>query len=115
MLILAGVTTGLLHIGLTLPEGSAVSVKGGWLGHVHTYPSEMAQNFWTAIFAWVVCFLVTILVSLVTKAPDEKNLVGLVHSLTPKLPHRDLRWYQQPKYLGLAVLVAVLVLNLIFR
>jgi SSS family solute:Na+ symporter len=113
--LLAGVTTGLLHIGLTLPVGSGVSVKGGWLGAIHYYPSEMAQNFWTAIFAWVVCFAVTIVVSLATKAPNEKNLVGLVHSLTPKLPDQDLRWYQQPKYLGLAVLAGVLVLNLIFR
>ena len=25
-------------------------IKGGWLGAVlHVYPSEMAQNFWTAI------------------------------------------------------------------
>jgi SSS family solute:Na+ symporter len=113
--LLAGVTTGLLHIGLTLPVGSGVSVKGGWLGAIHYYPSEMAQNFWTAIFAWVVCFMVTIVVSLATKAPSEKDLVGLVHSLTPKLPDQDLRWYQQPKYLGLAVLAGVLVLNLIFR
>jgi len=113
--LLAGVTTGLLHIGLTLPAGSTVSVKGGWLGAVHIYPSEMAQNFWTAIFAWVVCFMVTIVVSLATKAPDEKNLVGLVHSLTPKRTDENLRWYQQPKYLGLAVLAGVLVLNLIFR
>ena len=29
----------------------------------HTYPSEMAQNFWTAIDAWTVCFVVTIVVS----------------------------------------------------
>jgi SSS family solute:Na+ symporter len=113
--LLAGVTTGLLHIGLTLPAGSSVSVKGGWLGIVHTYPSEMAQNFWTAIFAWVACFLVTIVVSLATKAPEEKDLVGLVHSLTPKLPHRGLRWYQEPKYLGMAALVAVAVLSFIFR
>ncbi len=113
--LLAGVTTGLLHIGLTLPVGSAVSVKGGWLGAIHLYPSEMAQNFWTAIFAWGVCFAVTIVVSLATKAPNEKDLVGLVHSLTPKLPDQNLRWYQEPKYLGLAVLAGVLVLNLIFR
>ena len=42
-------------------------VKGGWLGVTHTYPSEMAQNFWTAIDALTVCFVVTIVVSLVTR------------------------------------------------
>ena len=30
---------------------------------LHTYPSEMAQNFWTAIVAWTTCFVVTIVVS----------------------------------------------------
>ena len=40
-----------IHHGLTLPAGAHAGIKGGWLGHVvHTYPSEMAQNFWTAIF-----------------------------------------------------------------
>ena len=47
--------------GLTVAEG-----KGGWLGVVREFPSTMAQNFWIAIFAWTTCFLVTILVSLLT-------------------------------------------------
>ncbi len=53
-----------------------------------SYPSEMAQNFWTAICAWTTCFIVTIVVSLMTKPRDEKELVGLVYSLTEK-PHDD--------------------------
>ena len=28
----------------------------GW----HAYPSDMAQNFWGAIFAWTTCFVLTI-------------------------------------------------------
>mgnify|MGYP006159689901 CR=1 FL=1 len=47
---------------LTLPAGAVVGVKGGFLGSVlHMYPSEMAQNFWTAIFAWTTCFVVTLI------------------------------------------------------
>jgi len=38
---------------LTLTIGNVAGIKGGFLGSVlHTYPSEMAQNFWTAIVAW---------------------------------------------------------------
>jgi len=33
--------------------GAVAGIKGGWFGTLHVYPSEMAQNFWTAIFAWV--------------------------------------------------------------
>src|SRR5437773_5793776 len=60
--LLLGTGAAALHHGLTTPLGSATLIKGGWLGTVlHSYPSEMAQNFWTAIFAWTICFLVTIL------------------------------------------------------
>ena len=38
---------------------------------MHTYPSEMAQNFWTAIFAWTTCFVVTIIVSCATPRDGE--------------------------------------------
>jgi len=54
---------GAVHQGLTLPNGAVPGIKGGWLGVLHLYPSEMAQNFWTAIFAWTTCFVLTILVS----------------------------------------------------
>ena len=43
---------------------------------MHTYPSEMAQNFWTAIFAWTTCFVVTIFVSLFTEPRRDEELKG---------------------------------------
>ena len=50
--LLSGTAAAAVHHGLTLPQGAIVGIKGGWLGAVHTYPSEMAQNFYTAIWAW---------------------------------------------------------------
>ncbi|HEY9764895.1 MAG TPA: sodium:solute symporter family protein, partial [Chroococcales cyanobacterium] len=44
--LLFGTIAAALHHGFTLPVGAAVGIKGGWLGHLHSYPSEMAQNFW---------------------------------------------------------------------
>src|SRR6266480_1466297 len=76
--LLAGTAGATIHHGLTLPLHAVAGVKGGWFGARHIYPSQMAQNFWTAIFAWSTCFVVTILVSLITRARDEKELVGLV-------------------------------------
>jgi SSS family solute:Na+ symporter len=112
--LLAGVLAGLAHIGLTLPVGQGVSVKGGWLGAVHHYPSEMAQNFWTAIWAFVVCLIVTLAVSIVTRQRDEKELVGLVYSLTPKPEEKHLPLWKRPMTLAVAVLVMAVILNLIF-
>ena len=114
--LLMGTGTAALHHGLSAPKGAGTLIKGGWLGQVlHHYPSEMAQNFWTAIFAWTACFLVTILASLATRRNrSDSELVGLVYSLTPKPPENDLPAYQRPVVLGFLVLALTLVLNIVF-
>ena len=114
--LLSGTVAAALHHGLTLPAGALVGIKGGWLAEVpsHVYPSEMAQNFWTAIFAFTINALVTIVVSLATEPRPEPELVGLVYSLTPKPVETHLEWYQKPATLAIAVLVMLVVLNLVF-
>jgi SSS family solute:Na+ symporter len=115
--LLAGTIAAAVHHGLTLPAGSAVGImKGGWLGAViHTYPSSMAQNFWTALFAWGAAMAVTIGVSLATaQNKSDPQLAGLVYSLTPRPAAEAEPWHRRPVTLGLIVLGATLVLNLIF-
>jgi len=114
--LLSGTVLAAVHHGITLPIGNEPGVKGGWLGMVvHTYPSEMAQNFWTAIFAWTGCFLITIAISLATKKNrTDAELKGLVYSLTPKAVPLNEPWYERPILLGGVVLAVTLVLNIIF-
>jgi len=115
--LLLGTTAAALHHGLTLPAGGAVGIKGGWLAAppVHTYPSEMAQNFWTAIWAWSVCFAATILISLITRqVKGDQELTGLVYSLTPREKEGHLPWWETATGLGTIVLLLVIVLNIIF-
>jgi SSS family solute:Na+ symporter len=112
--LLAGTLTAALHHSLTLPAGAGPGVKGGWLSLVHTYPSEMAQNFWTAIFAWTACFVVTIVVSLLTRPYEPGRLKGLVYSLTERPQTQNLPWYQRPGILALVALAIVVLLNIIF-
>jgi SSS family solute:Na+ symporter len=112
--LVSGTIAAALHHGLTLPIGGAIGVKGGWLGIIHTYPSEMAQNFWTAIYAWTVCFVVTIAASLLSKPRPDRELVGLVYSLTDKPSDAGLPWYSRPMTLALIVLSLTLVLNIVF-
>ena len=100
--LLSGTLAAAIHHGLTLPIHAAVGIKGGWLGAVKMYPSEMAQNFWTAIWAWTTCFVITILVSLATKPKADSELKGLVYSLTPKPSEEGLAWYQKPSSEGSA-------------
>ncbi|MBK9706106.1 MAG: sodium:solute symporter family protein [Acidobacteria bacterium] len=113
--LLGGTIAASLHHGLTLPRGSMPGVKGGFLGTaLHSYPSEMAQNFWTAIFAWTTCFLLTIIISMFTKPRPDEELRGLVYSLTPKPVDEGLSWYQKPTVLAIAVIAVLVVLNVIF-
>jgi SSS family solute:Na+ symporter len=113
--LISGTVAAAIHHGLSLPHGASAGIKGGWLGAVHAYPSEMAQNFWTAIFAWSTCFVATILISLATRQKKtDEELGGLVYSLTSKIKEHDARWWQRPALLGSIVLALAVVLNLLF-
>ena len=114
--LLTGTITAALHYGLTLPRGAVPGIKGGFLGAVlHVYPSEMALNFWTALFAWTGCFVATLVISLFTKrTKSDEELRGLVHSLTPRIEEGYLPWYKRPVALAVLVLVVSTVLNVIF-
>ena len=112
--LLSGTIAAAIHHGFTLPAGAVMGVKGGWFGVTHIYPSEMAQNFWTAIFAWTTCFVVTILISLATRARDEKELVGLVYSLTERPKEERQPWYRRPTVLAVIVLLGAIALNIVF-
>jgi SSS family solute:Na+ symporter len=116
--LVAGTLAATLHHGLTLPAGAGVGIKGGWLSGaqaMHTYPVEMAQNFWMAIYAWTACFVVTIVVSLATRRnKSDEELKGLVYSLTPRIREEGVPWYSQPALLGVIVLLGALILNIIF-
>jgi SSS family solute:Na+ symporter len=112
--LLAGTAAAAAHHAVTLPAGSTPGVKGGYLALVHRYPSEMAQNFWTAIYSFAACFLVTVLVSLATRRRHtDQALEGLVYSLTPR-PREEVPLARQPAVLAVIVLVMTVALNIIF-
>jgi SSS family solute:Na+ symporter len=114
--LLSGTAAAAAHHGLSLPSGATAGIKGGWIHPAYFYPSEMAQNFWTAIWAFSACLSVSIVISLLTKPRPEEELVGLVYSMTPRpAPQKDIPWYQRPATLGCIVLFLVLILNVVFR
>lgn len=107
--LLSGTTAAALTHGLTLAEG-----KGAWLANLHEFHSGTSQAFNIAWIAFVVCLLVTTLVSLATRPLPEAELRGLVYSLTPRQTDRAKAWYRNPLWLGIGVLVVTLILNVIF-
>ena len=112
--LVAGTSAAMLHHGLTLPMEANPGIHGGWLHVVYRYPSDMAQNFYGAIFAFSANFIVTVIVSLFTKPKPDAELVGLVHSLTPKPETSHLVWWKRPEVLGVAVLLVMIALNIFF-
>jgi SSS family solute:Na+ symporter len=114
--LLSGTLAAAIHHGVTLPAGAVPGVKGGYFGLLHTFPSELAQTFWTAIVAFVTCATVTALISLATRPRPAVELRGLVYSLTPRAGGDDqlLARYARPATLAVFVLVATLILNVVF-
>lgn len=113
--LLVGFAVAMLHHGLTIPHGSNTFFKGGWLGVVHEYPVEMAQNFWTAIFAFTTSTTLTVVLSLLTKkVKSDEELVGLVYSLTPRDKVFVKEWYNRPVVLASIVGIVCIVLSIIF-
>jgi solute:Na+ symporter, SSS family len=114
--LLLGFLVALAHHGLTAPAHANSLVKGGWLGTVvHTYPVEMAQNFWTAIFACATATLVTVFVSLATKREKtDEELHGLVYAFTPRISEANIPWIKRTNTLALIVLVIFVILSIMF-
>lgn len=107
--LISGTVAAALTHGITTAEG-----KGGWIGNFYQYYSGTSQAFNIAGISFIVCFIVTILLSLfTTRKPDEK-LTGLVYSLTPKVKDDEKVWYKNPLSLGLIVLLVTIILNIVF-
>ena len=113
--LLAGTAAAALHHGLTLPQGDPTGLKGGFLAVLHTYPSEMAQNFYTAIYAFSSCLVITAVISILTRPRPDSELVGLVYSLTKRQNDSAVPWYTRPAFLGGLVIVCCIGLNVAFR
>ncbi len=113
--LLVGFLIALVHHGITVPEGATTLVKGGWIAPLYTYPVEMAQNFWTAIYAFSAAALLTVVISLMSKNPKtEEELNGLVYSMTPRLDDSGVLWYKRPWFLAVIVGVMFFGLTILF-
>jgi len=112
--LFAGIAGSALVHGMTVAEG-----KGGWLiGQSRAlvdFPSSMAQNFWLAAVAFIVCFVATAAISFATESrKTDAELKGLVYSLTPKIVDHNQPAWQRPALVGVVLLAACVVLNILF-
>jgi solute:Na+ symporter, SSS family len=113
--LFAGIGGSAIFHSLTIAHGNLPGVKGGYLHLVREFPSEMAQNFWLAAFAFIVCFTLTVVISLATaRTKTDEQLKGLVYSLTPKIVDHNQPVWQRPAVVGTVLLIVCVILNIIF-
>src|ERR1700730_11123650 len=93
-----------------------VKVDPSALRYVALSPNAraMAENMYRGLWSWVICVLVTVVVSYLTKPKLESELVGLVYGATAIPSEAEVPWYERPAFWALAVGIVFVVLNIIF-
>ena len=75
---------------------------------------DMAENMYRALWSWIVCVLVTVIVSYATRPKADSELDGLVYGVTA-MPHEEpVPLYQRPAFWAVVVGVGFVILNIIF-
>jgi solute:Na+ symporter, SSS family len=74
----------------------------------------MAEDMYRALWSWLVCVIVTVVVSLMTKPKPEAELEGLVYGASKIPEEHDDHWYQKPIIWAGVIAVAFVILNFIF-
>jgi SSS family solute:Na+ symporter len=74
----------------------------------------LAQDMYQALWSFVVCVTVTVVVSLATKPIPDSQLKGLVYGQTDIPSIENVPLYQKPLFWAGVVVVVFIVLNIIF-
>jgi len=75
---------------------------------------DMAENMYRALWSWLVCVLVTVVVSMMTKPQTDEELKGLVYGAT-EIPHEDhVSVFHRPIFWAGVVAVVFVILQIIF-
>jgi len=74
---------------------------------------DMAENMYRALWSWVVCVTVTVVVSLLTEPKPDSELVGLVYGVTD-IPHEgDMALWQRPIFWAVVVAAVFVIFNIL--
>jgi solute:Na+ symporter, SSS family len=74
----------------------------------------MAENLYRALWSWIICVAVTVVVSLMTKPVPAEQLSGLVYGVTPIPDDGSKTIWEKPIFWAIVVIVVFFILNLIF-
>jgi SSS family solute:Na+ symporter len=78
------------------------------------HAKDMAENMYRALWSWIVCVVVTVIVSYMTKPKPESELKGLVYGVTDMPRDGALALYARPAFWAVVVGIGFVVLNILF-
>ena len=74
----------------------------------------MAEDMYRALWSWMVCVIVTVVVTYMTQPKPVAELEGLVYGASRIPEERDEHWYQRPIVWAGVIAVLFVILNIIF-
>jgi SSS family solute:Na+ symporter len=94
---------------------------GGSVGHylmyragILHYRTDMAANFYGAMYGWTAVMVVTVGMSFLSTPPSEENLGTLVYGGQAKQEGESGHWYSSVGFQGACILMVTVILNILF-
>ncbi|MBN2497383.1 MAG: sodium:solute symporter family protein [Deltaproteobacteria bacterium] len=98
--------------------GFKLDLFPAWLVYGLTFsdsPSAMSCNMWQATWAWLLCFVLTVVISLFTSPRPESELIGLVKGLMdPSQGEARVGLLRRPVFWAVVSLAVLIFLNIWF-
>ena len=79
-----------------------------------TDAKPMAENIYRALWSWLICVGITVVVSYMTKPTPEAQLAGLVYGATPLPDDGATSIWQKPIFWAVIVIIVFFILNIVF-
>jgi SSS family solute:Na+ symporter len=74
----------------------------------------MAETLYRALWSWLICVFVTVVVSYMTEPTPEAQLAGLVYGATPIPDDGATSLWQKPIFWAIIVIIVFFILNIVF-
>ncbi|MBM3745093.1 MAG: Na+/galactose cotransporter, partial [Acidobacteria bacterium] len=75
---------------------------------------DMAENMYRALWCWIICMVVTVVVSLMTKPKPDEEMRGLVYGLTELPSEAHLPLWKRPIFWAVVIAAVFAILNVMF-
>jgi SSS family solute:Na+ symporter len=73
---------------------------------------DMAENMYRALWSWIICVVVTVVVSLSTRPRPVSELSGLVYGVTELPSEEQVPLYKRPAFWAVVVALVLVILNI---